>query len=283
LRVAVRPRKRFGQHFLVDRMAVAEIVEAIAPSPGERVVEIGPGTAALTAPLLERVGTMDAVEIDRDLAADLRRRFGERLRVHEGDALAFDFAALGDGEKNGLRLVGNLPYNISSPLLLHLREFTTQVVDQHFMLQKEVVDRIVAEPGGDMGRLTVLLQAWYEVLPLFDVPPEAFDPPPKVESSVIRMLPRAVPLARDAATLQALLAVGFGQRRKMIRNTLGKWFAARHPGFDIESAASRDARLAPFTESTRRPEEIGVEAWCALADALAGSAGIGAPAKHPGG
>ena len=269
----MRPRKRFGQHFLVDRMAVAAIVEAIAPRPGDRLVEIGPGTAALTAPLLERVGTMDAVEIDRDLAAGLRRRFGERLRVHEGDALAFDFAALAGGGRERLRLVGNLPYNISSPLLLHLREFTAHVVDQHFMLQKEVVDRIVAEPGGDMGRLTVLLQAWYEVQSLFDVPPEAFDPPPKVESSVIRMLPRALPLARDAATLEALLAVGFGQRRKMIRNTLGKWFAARHPGFDIGQGASRDTRLVPFTESTRRPEEIGVQSWCALADAVAAAAG----------
>ena len=163
----MRPRKRFGQHFLVDRMAVAAIVEAIHPQPGDRLVEIGPGTAALTAPLIERVGTMDAVEIDRDLAAGLRRRFGDRLRLHEGDALAFDFAALaGAGEKR-LRLVGNLPYNISSPLLLHLRGFTAQVVDQHFMLQKEVVNRIVAEPGGDMRRLTVLLQAWYEVQALF--------------------------------------------------------------------------------------------------------------------
>ncbi len=265
----MRPRKRFGQHFLVDRQSVAAIVDAIDPRPGDHLVEIGPGTAALTVPLLERVGTMDAVEIDRDLAAGLRRRFGERLRVHEGDALAFDFAALAAGKGTRLRLVGNLPYNISSPLLLHLREFSAQVVDQHFMLQKEVVDRIVAEPGGDMGRLTVLLQAWYVILPLFDVPPEAFDPPPQVESSVIRMLPRPVPLAGDAATLQALLAAGFGQRRKMIRNTLGKWLAARHPAFDIGEAASRDARLAPFTESTRRPEEIAVEGWCALADALA--------------
>jgi 16S rRNA (adenine1518-N6/adenine1519-N6)-dimethyltransferase len=268
----VRPRKRFGQHFLVDRMAVAAIVEAIDPKPDDRLVEIGPGTAALTAPLLARVGTMDAVEIDRDLAAGLRRRFGERLRVHEGDVLAFDLAGLAGAAASRLRIVGNLPYNISSPLLLRLREFTGRVVDQHFMLQKEVVDRIVAEPGGDMGRLTVLLQAWYEVQTLFDVPPEAFDPPPKVESSVIRMLPRPSPLARDAPALQALLAVGFGQRRKMIRNTLGKWFATQHPGFDLAQAAARDARLAPFTESTRRAEEIGVENWCALADALAGAA-----------
>ena len=264
----VVPRKRFGQHFLVDRAAVEAIVAAIDPRPGDHLVEIGPGTAALTAPLLSRLGSMDAIEIDRDLAAGLRRRFADRLRVHQQDVLAFDFAALA-GEGGRLRVVGNLPYNISSPLLLHLTRFTAQVADQHFMLQKEVVDRIVAEPGGDMGRLTVVLQAWYEVETLLQVPPEAFDPPPQVDSSVIRMLPRPAPLTRNIGTLQTLLAVGFSQRRKMIRNTLGKWLALQHSGLDLVAAAAREPLLQPFTESTRRAEEIAVTSWCALADLLA--------------
>jgi 16S rRNA (adenine1518-N6/adenine1519-N6)-dimethyltransferase len=189
------------------------------------------------------------------------------LRVHQQDVLAFDFGALA-GTGGPVRVVGNLPYNISSPLLLHLAQFTGQVVDHHFMLQKEVSDRIVAKPGGDMGRLTVVLQARYEVETLFDVPPESFEPPPKVQSSVIRMLPRPAPLTRRLATLQALLAVGFSQRRKMIRNTLGKWLGMHHPSLDLDAAAAREPLLRPFTESTRRAEEIAVASWCALADRL---------------
>lgn len=266
-RVHVVPRKRFGQHFLVDRAAIEAIVAAIDPRPGDRLVEIGPGTGALTVPLLARIGSMDAIEIDRDLAGTLRRRYGDSLRVHQQDVLAFDFAALA-GRGGRIRVVGNLPYNISSPLLLHLAQFTGQVVDQHFMLQKEVIDRIVAEPGGDMGRLTVVLQAWYEVETLFDVPPEAFEPPPKVQSSVIRMLPRPAPLTRRIGPLQTLLAVGFSQRRKMIRNTLGKWLALHHPSLDLEVAVGSEPLLRPFTESTRRAEEIAVASWCALADRL---------------
>ncbi len=275
-------RKRFGQHFLVDRGAIEAIVSAISPQPADRLVEIGPGTGALTAPLMARLGSMDAIEIDRDLAANLRRRWGERLRLHQQDVLKFDFAALANVDGPGadsaeaadpaarsrLRVVGNLPYNISSPLLLHLTQFTGRIIDQHFMLQKEVIDRIVAQPGGDMGRLTVMLQAWYQVETLFDVPPEAFDPPPKVQSSVIRMLPRPAPLTREIGRLQALLAVGFSQRRKMIRNTLGKWLQLQHPDLDLPSAAERQPLLQPFTETTRRAEEIAVESWCALADLL---------------
>ena len=183
------PRKRFGQHFLIDPAVLSAIVEAVAPRPGDRVVEIGPGLGALTGALLERVPALDAVEIDRDLAGRLRRRWPQsRLRVHEADALDFDFAALaGDGR---LRLVGNLPYNVSSPLLVRLLAFLPVIADQHFMLQKEVVDRIVADPGGaDYGRLGVLLQAHCGVERLFDVPPAAFDPPPRVDSSVVRLVP----------------------------------------------------------------------------------------------
>ena len=263
------PRKRFGQHFLVDRAAVEAIVAAIDPRDGDHLVEIGPGTAALTAPLLSRLESLDAIEIDRDLAAGLRRRFGERLRLHQQDVLEVDFGALAHARGSAIRVVGNLPYNISSPLLLHLTRFTAAIIDQHFMLQKEVVDRIVAEPGGDMGRLTVMLQTFYRVQNLFDVPPAAFDPPPKVESSVIRMMPRPVPLTRETARLQALLAVAFSQRRKMIRNTLGKWLREQRADLDLDAAAAEAPLLQPFTETTRRAEEIPVASWCALADRVA--------------
>jgi 16S rRNA (adenine1518-N6/adenine1519-N6)-dimethyltransferase len=259
-------RKRFGQHFLVDRAAIEAIVAAIDPQPADRLIEIGPGTGALTAPLLSRVPAMDAVEIDRDLAAALRRRWGDRLVLHQQDVLAFDFGACA-GPGGRIRVVGNLPYNISSPLLLHLARFAGQIIDQHFMLQKEVVTRITAQPGGDMGRLTVM-QAHYQVLTLFDVPPQAFDPPPKVESSVIRMLPRPAPLTLELGRLQTVLAVAFSQRRKMIRNTLGKWLALQHPALDLAAAAEREPLLQPFTEPTRRAEEIAVASWCALADLL---------------
>jgi 16S rRNA (adenine1518-N6/adenine1519-N6)-dimethyltransferase len=253
------PRKRFGQHFLTDVSVLEAIADAVAPRPGERIVEIGPGLGALTERLLARAATLDAVEIDRDLVARLRRRWPEpRLRVHEGDALAFDFAArAGDGR---LRLVGNLPYNISSPLLIRLLGFREVVADAHFMLQKEVVMRIVAPPGGaDYGRLGVMLQAFDEVEHLFDVPPEAFDPPPRVDSSVVRLRPRARPLVRDFASLERLLSVAFNQRRKMLRGTLLPWL--RTQGIDPEEPRFG---LAP----TARPEEIPVERWSLVADAL---------------
>jgi 16S rRNA (adenine1518-N6/adenine1519-N6)-dimethyltransferase len=253
------PRKRFGQHFLTDVSVLEAIADAVGPRPGERVVEIGPGLGALTERLLDRTDSLDAVEIDRDLVARLRRRWPEpRLRVHEGDALAFDFAALAGGAR--LRLVGNLPYNISSPLLIRLLGFREVVADAHFMLQKEVVMRIVASPGSaDYGRLGVMMQAFDEVERLFDVPPEAFDPPPRVDSSVVRLRPRAQPLVRDFASLERLLSVAFNQRRKMLRGTLLPWLQAR--GVDPESP---EFGLAP----TARPEEIPVERWARVADAL---------------
>ena len=221
------------------------IVLAVNPQPGDRLLEIGPGQGAMTFPLLKRHGALTAIEFDRDLLQPLAAAASTHgtLTLIPADVLAVDFTALaGDAQ---LRLVGNLPYNLSSPIMFHALEHAAAIRDMHFMLQKEVIDRIVAQPGGDMGRLTVMLQAWYQVETLFDVPPEAFDPPPKVQSSVIRMLPRPAPLTREIGRLQALLAVGFSQRRKMIRNTLGKWLQLQHPDLDLPSAAERQPLLLP--------------------------------------
>jgi 16S rRNA (adenine1518-N6/adenine1519-N6)-dimethyltransferase len=254
-----RARKRFGQHFLTDRSVIHAIVDAISPREGQLIVEIGPGLAALTDALLERVGQLHAIEIDRDLAAALRERHPpERLVLHQADALAFDFAHLarqvGDGRR--LRVVGNLPYNISSPLLVALLSARDCIQDQHFMLQKEVVDRLVASPGtAEFGRLSVLMQAFHHCERLFDVAPESFDPAPRVWSSVVRMSVRTERLGDDPAPLQQVLAVAFGQRRKMLRGTLLPWLAGRG--------------LAPGAiEPTARPEEIGVDTWLELSRRL---------------
>lgn len=215
-----RARRRFGQNFLSDPNIIRRIVDAIRPITGDNLVEIGPGLGALTGPLVERLGHLHVVEIDRDLIARLRESFAaEQLTIHEGDALRFDFAALGAP----LRVVGNLPYNISTPLLFHLAHFAEQVADMTFMLQKEVVMRMVAEPGtDDYGRLSVMLQYRFAMARLFDVPPGAFRPAPKVTSSIVRMVPHAKERldAQDEALLGRIVAAAFGQRRKTLRNTL---------------------------------------------------------------
>lgn len=219
------PRKRFGQNFLVDDGILHAIVNAIRPRPGETVVEIGPGLGALTRPLLEHLPHLHVVELDRDLVARLRKAWSaDRLTLHAGDALKFDFSGLGDD----LRIVGNLPYNISTPLLFHLMGFAPHIRDLHFMLQKEVVERMVAAPGtSDYGRLSVMLQRRFHLEWLLDVPPCAFDPPPRVDSAVVRLIPRPpadiVPL--DEALFARLVAAAFSQRRKTLRNTLGGWLA----------------------------------------------------------
>ena len=261
----VIPRKRFGQHFLADRACIDAIVQAIAPRPGDNLVEIGPGTGVLTAPLVAQTGHLTVIEIDRDLGPRLAAQYGDALSLVQQDVLQVDFSGFGQN----LRIVGNLPYNISSPLLLHLIAVAERVRDQHFMLQKEVVDRIVAGPGSDMGRLTVFLQNHYQVVKLFDVPPEAFDPPPKVDSSVVRMVPLPRPHTTAIAQLEAALAAAYAQRRKMLRRTLGGWLAQQHPSFDLDKAAADDARLVPLTDLSQRPEQIPATAWYALADALA--------------
>jgi len=216
-----RARKRFGQHFLTDPGVIDAIVDAIRPGPEDTVVEIGPGLAAITAPLFSRAGTMHLVELDRDLAARLRQQYGDepRVTIHEADALQFDFAALGDQ----LRIVGNLPYNISTPLLFHLLEQRSHIVDMHFMLQKEVVARMAAQPGSKAyGRLGIMLGCYFDIEALFDVERTAFDPPPDVTSAIVRLtpLPPGTYDIHDAAKLSRLVATAFSQRRKTIRNSL---------------------------------------------------------------
>jgi len=257
-------RKRFGQHFLADDSVIDAIVRAIAPARDDAVVEIGPGLGALTAPLLSRLERLTVIELDRDLAARLRRQSApETLHVIEADALTVDFAALGQtlaDPQHGqpLRIVGNLPYNISSPLLFHLMAAAERVRDQHFMLQREVIDRMVAKPGSrDYGRLSVMLQARYRMTKLLDVPPEAFEPPPRVMSAVVRMTPLPAERARpqNEALFTQLVARAFAQRRKMLRRALGDW-AAQVPWEALE--------IAP----TARAEDLSVAQFMRLADAL---------------
>ncbi|MEQ1591095.1 MAG: 16S rRNA (adenine(1518)-N(6)/adenine(1519)-N(6))-dimethyltransferase RsmA [Thiobacillaceae bacterium] len=214
------PRKRFGQNFLIDDGIIHAIVNAIHPVPGETLVEIGPGLGALTRPLLEQIPHLHAVELDRDIIARLQKTWPpERLTLHSGDALKFDFSALG----NGLRIVGNLPYNISSPLLFRLMDFAANITDMHFMLQKEVVERMVAEPSThDYGRLSIMLQRRFHLEWLLDVPPTAFNPAPKVDSAVVRLIPKppADIVALDEALFARVVLTAFSQRRKTLRNTL---------------------------------------------------------------
>ena len=248
--VGHRPRKRFGQHFLVDSAYIDRIIDAIAPQADDLMVEIGPGPGALTVPLTERLRHLHVVEIDRDITAELRGRFlPERLTVHQIDALKFDFAALG----SPLRVVGNLPYNISSPLLF--RVGTASVVDCHFMLQKEVVDRMAAAPGSKtFGRLSVMMQYRFQVRKLFNVPAGAFRPRPQVESAFVRLLPRAAlalsPL--EEQVLSRMVAKAFSQRRKTLRNALSEFLA--------------ESELAELgIEPRLRPENLSVETYVRLA------------------
>jgi 16S rRNA (adenine1518-N6/adenine1519-N6)-dimethyltransferase len=244
-------RKRFGQHFLSDRGIIDAIVDAINPQPGQPMVEIGPGLAALTQPLVERLGHLTVIELDRDLA--FRLRLHKSLTVVESDVLRVDFSVLAEGQK--LRVVGNLPYNISTPILFHLLEHVQVIEDQHFMLQKEVIDRMVASPStADYGRLSVMLQWRYEMENVLFVPPESFDPPPRVDSAVVRMVPRANPAAIDPQLLEKLVQVAFSQRRKLMRHTLGAWLIERNfaGNFDVQ----------------RRAEEVPVQEFLQLAMAL---------------
>ncbi len=250
------PRKRFGQNFLHDARVITRIVDAIAPKPGERLVEIGPGLGALTVALLERTGTLDVIELDRDLIPRLRERCagsGE-LRIHAADALHFDFSSLaGHGSK--LRIVGNLPYNISTPLLFHLFNFVPHVRDMFFMLQKEVVDRMVAAPGTEhYGRLSVMVQFHCSADRLFTVGSGAFTPAPKVESAVVRLLPHAQPPVAgvDTARFARIVTQAFSQRRKTLHNALKG---------TLTDAQIRAAQVDPMT----RAEQLGLADFARLA------------------
>jgi 16S rRNA (adenine1518-N6/adenine1519-N6)-dimethyltransferase len=266
-------RKRFGQHFLADASIIDAIVRAIAPQAGQHMVEIGPGLAALTQPLVERLGALTVIELDRDLAARLRSH--PQLQVIESDVLKVDFSHINSAQaaiKSGatiaptatdemassaqrLRVVGNLPYNISTPILFHLLGFAHLVQDQHFMLQKEVVDRMVALPSTSAyGRLSVMLQWRYAMENMLDVPPEAFDPPPRVTSAVVRMVPLSAPAVVHFELLEELVQVAFSQRRKLLRHSLGKWLEAR--------------AFAGHFDLQRRAEEVPVAEFVALAQVV---------------
>jgi len=249
------PRKRFGQNFLTDQGVLYDIIRAIDPQPEDAMVEIGPGLAAMTRLLLESLQQLHVVELDRDLVERLKKQFDPaRLTVHAGDALQFDFTTIPVPSGRKLRVVGNLPYNISSPLLFHLAQIAQQVQDQHFMLQKEVVERMVAEPGSKAyGRLSVMLQWRYHMELLFVVPPQAFDPPPQVDSAIVRMVPLQQPLACDPDRLEKVVTKAFSQRRKVIRNCVAGMFTES----DLV-----DAGIDPQA----RPEAVPVEQFVALAN-----------------
>ena len=246
-------RKRFGQHFLTDGAVIADIVDAIDPRPGDALVEIGPGLGAMTDPLVARCDRLTVIELDRDLAARLRRR--PELEVVESDVLKVDFAAMAQRAGRALRVVGNLPYNISTPILFHLLEAVDHVADQHFMLQKEVVERMAAHPCSKaFGRLSVMLQWRYDIESVLDVPPEAFEPPPRVESAVVRMQPLPDVPNVDAALLGEMIAVAFSQRRKLLRHTLGRWLEQR--GFAGDFDLQRRAEEVPVAEYLRLAQTL---------------------------
>ena len=243
-------RKRFGQHFLVDGGIIEGIVAGIAPQPDDHMVEIGPGLGAITHPLLQRLKHLTVVELDRDLV--IRLRANPQLTVIDQDVLRVDFRSLAN---SGLRIVGNLPYNISTPILFHLLDAVDVVKDQHFMLQKEVIDRMVAAPGtAAYGRLSVMLQWRYDMENFLHVPPTSFDPPPRVDSAMVRMVPKAAPPVVDFDRFSAMVQVAFSQRRKLLRHTLGVWLSAQGYTGDF------DLR--------RRAEEVPVEAYIDLLQAL---------------
>ena len=250
-------RKRFGQHFLTDQGVIADIVDAIDPQPGQHMVEIGPGLAAMTQPLVERLGHLQVIELDRDLAARLRQH--KQLTVHEADVLKVDITALAIAlGTSSMRVVGNLPYNISTPILFHLLDHVAVIQDQHFMLQKEVVERMVAAPStAAYGRLSVMLQWRYAMAMVLEVGPIAFEPPPRVDSAVVRMVPHPQPTPVPLALLSELVQVAFSQRRKLLRHTLGKWLQERGVGSDFDVQ--------------RRAEEVTVADYVRLAQQVSAS------------
>ena len=247
-------RKRFGQHFLTDQGVIADIVDAIDPQPGQHMVEIGPGLAAMTQPLVERLGHLQVIELDRDLAARLRQH--KQLTVHEADVLKVDITALAIAlGTSSMRVVGNLPYNISTPILFHLLDHVAVIQDQHFMLQKEVVERMVAAPStAAYGRLSVMLQWRYAMAMVLEVGPIAFEPPPRVDSAVVRMVPHPQPTPVPLVLLSELVQVAFSQRRKLLRHTLGKWLQERGVGSDFD--VQRRAEEVTVADYVRLAQQV---------------------------
>ncbi|MDO5687183.1 MAG: 16S rRNA (adenine(1518)-N(6)/adenine(1519)-N(6))-dimethyltransferase RsmA [Neisseria sp.] len=250
-----RARKRFGQNFLQDSRIIADIVRAVRPQPDDIVIEIGPGLAAITAPLAAQLNRLHVIEIDRDIVARLHRLpFADKLSIHQGDVLQFDFGTIGGRKK----IVGNLPYNISTPLLFKLTAYVDEIAEMHFMLQKEVVERMCAAPGGkDYGRLSVVLQYFFDMEKLLDVPPAAFDPAPKVDSAVVRMIPQAgrIGIAHDFDALAQLLARAFAMRRKTLRNNL-------------KDLVTDEDFAALDIDPTQRAEDIAPQVYVALSNFL---------------
>jgi 16S rRNA (adenine1518-N6/adenine1519-N6)-dimethyltransferase len=256
-----RARKRFGQNFLTDSTVVDRIIHSINPQPDEKLVEIGPGLGALTCPLITATGELDVIELDRDIIPKLRLNCGLRgkLTIHNADVLRFDFNQIYDPQKK-LRIVGNLPYNISTPIIFHLVEYADKIHDMHFMLQKEVVERLAAAPGNsDYGRLSVMAQYRFRVTPLFLVPPEAFDPRPKVESAIVKLTPyKTPPVAIDDEQLFAsLVKQAFSQRRKTIRNVL-------------KNLCTPEQLAAADIDTTQRPEQLDLQQFARLSNVMAG-------------
>lgn len=258
--VTHKARKRFGQNFLQDQGIIRRIIRSIGPNEKQHLVEIGPGLGAITEELLDSCRRLDVVELDRDLIPILQTKFfsySDKFTIHQGDALEFDFASFYDGEHQ-LRVVGNLPYNISTPLIFHLLSFADQIEDMHFMLQKEVVNRLAAKPGDSAyGRLGIMAQYYCHVEPLFLVPPEAFDPAPKVDSAIVRLIPyKELPLvAKDISKLETVVRTAFGQRRKTLRNNLKPLLSA-----DEISELGIDPGL--------RPERLSLKDFITIADFL---------------
>jgi 16S rRNA (adenine1518-N6/adenine1519-N6)-dimethyltransferase len=256
------PRKRFGQHFLTDQGLIEEIVQAISPKPGDHLIEVGPGLGALTQPLLERTGRITVIELDRDLIAHWQSREG--VTVIDSDVLKVPFARMQAAQsaiKNeasgpAIRLVGNLPYNISTPILFHFLPMAEHIIDQHFMLQLEVIERMVAKPStSEYGRLSVMLQWRYAMENFLHVPPEAFDPPPRVQSAVVRMIPRAQPAQLVPELLEELVQIAFSQRRKLLRHTLGRWLEGRQ--FSGQFDVQRRAEEVPVSEYITLAQQLG--------------------------
>lgn len=258
-------RKRFGQNFLNDQYIIDSVVSAIHPQRDEALVEIGPGLGALTEPVGERLDKLTVIELDRDLAARLETHpfLGPKLTIFQQDAMTFDFAALAQERGQPLRVFGNLPYNISTPLMFHLFSYTGSIKDMHFMLQKEVVNRLVAGPGNKTyGRLTVMAQYYCQIIPVLEVPPHSFTPPPKVDSAVVRLVPYAEPPypVSDVRILSRITTEAFGQRRKTLRNSLSQMVAA---------GALEELSIDP----TLRAENVSVAQYCQLANWLANHQG----------